>query len=105
MPFYSISINFAKRPNYFATGNSGALPSRPGAGFGEPAWAIVARGRMELSAEPAWVRDVMLRELTKAVGAEQAATSIDGASRDRTIVSLRPDAWLTWDFSKLYPLT
>jgi PPOX class probable F420-dependent enzyme len=71
-------------------------------GLGAGAWAIMARGRAELSQDPDLIRDVTLDVLARALGAGDAQRYLEPIMAEgRTIVTITPSAWLTWDYNKV----
>jgi len=70
-------------------------------GLAAGAWAIMCRGTAELSRDPGLIREVTHATLLKALGeadAEQYTEPI--MAEGRTIVTITPQAWLTWDYNK-----
>jgi PPOX class probable F420-dependent enzyme len=71
-------------------------------GLAAGAWAIMARGTAELSQDEDLIREVTLAVLTKALGEEDAARYLEPIMAEgRTIVTITPGAWLTWDYNKV----
>jgi PPOX class probable F420-dependent enzyme len=71
-------------------------------GLAAGAWAIMARGNAELSQDEDLIREVTLAVLTKALGKEDAARYLEPIMAEgRTIVTITPSAWLTWDYNKV----
>ena len=71
-------------------------------GLAAGAWAIMARGTAELSQDPGLIRDVTLEVLERAIGAEDAQKYLEPIMAEgRTIVTITPEAWLTWDYNKV----
>jgi PPOX class probable F420-dependent enzyme len=71
-------------------------------GLAAGAWAIMARGTAELSRDEGLIREVTLAVLTKALGAEDAQTYLEPIMAEgRTIVTVTPADWLTWDYNKV----
>lgn len=71
-------------------------------GLAAGAWAIMARGTAELSRDPDLVREVTLDVLTRALGPQDAQTYLEPIMAEgRTIVTITPSAWLTWDYNKV----
>lgn len=71
-------------------------------GLAAGAWAIECRGTAELSTDETLIRDVTYRALVKALGkadAEQYTTPI--MAEGRTIVTITPGTWHTWDYNKV----
>jgi PPOX class probable F420-dependent enzyme len=70
-------------------------------GLGAGAWAIMARGTAELSQDPALIREVTHAVLEKALGpADAEAYTEPIMAEGRTIVTITPRDWLTWDYNK-----
>ena len=70
-------------------------------GLAAGAWAIMARGTAELSQDSELIRAVTLDVLTRALGSEDAQRYIEPIMAEgRTIVTITPSAWLTWDYNK-----
>lgn len=70
-------------------------------GLAAGAFAIMARGTAELSQDPDLIRDVTLDVLTRALGPTDAQTYLEPIMAEgRTIVTITPSAWLTWDYNK-----
>jgi PPOX class probable F420-dependent enzyme len=71
-------------------------------GLSAGAWAIMARGEAELSQDPDLIREVTLAVLTSALGPDDAQTYLEPIMAEgRTIVTITPSAWLTWDYNKV----
>ena len=71
-------------------------------GLAAGAWAIMGRGRAELSREEDLIRAVTLAVLEKALVKEDAQTYLEPIMAEgRTIVTMTPQAWLTWDYGKV----
>jgi hypothetical protein len=71
-------------------------------GLAAGAWAIECRGTAELSTDEALIREVTHRALVKALGegdAEQYTTPL--MAEGRTIVTITPRTWHTWDYNKV----
>ena len=65
------------------------------------AWAIMCRGNASLSQDAALVREVTVAVLKKALGAEDADKYAEPVMAEgRTIVTITPQDWLTWDYNK-----
>lgn len=65
------------------------------------AWAIMARGTAELSQDEGLIREVTGAVLTRALGPDDAVTYLEPIMAEgRTIVTITPSAWLTWDYDK-----
>ena len=66
------------------------------------AWAIMARGTAELSRDESLIREVTSAVLAKALGPEDAPKYVEPIMAEgRTIVTITPQAWLTWDYNKV----
>ena len=71
-------------------------------GLAAGAWAIMARGTAELSQDEDLIREVTLAVLTKALGEADATLYLEPIMAEgRTIVTITPSAWLTWDYNKV----
>ena len=71
-------------------------------GLAAGAWAIMARGTAELSQDEDLIREVTHRVLTKALGPADADAYVEPIMAEgRTIVTITPSAWLTWDYNKV----
>ena len=71
-------------------------------GLAAGAWAIMARGRAELSQDPDLIREVTLDVLSRALGGDDAQTYLEPIMAEgRTVVTLEPSDWLTWDYNKV----
>lgn len=71
-------------------------------GLAAGAWSIMARGTAELSQDEDLIREVTLAVMTKAIGPEDAQTYLEPIMAEgRTIVTITPEAWLTWDYNKV----
>jgi len=70
-------------------------------GIGAGAWAIMCRGTAELSRDEGLIREVSHAVLVKALGAAEADQYLEPVMAEgRTIVTITPRAWLTWDYDK-----
>ena len=70
-------------------------------GLAAGAWAIMARGTAELSRDEDLIREVTHKVLEKALGREDADQYLEPIMAEgRTIVTIKPSAWLTWDYNK-----
>jgi PPOX class probable F420-dependent enzyme len=70
-------------------------------GLAAGAWAIMARGTAELSQDSELIRTVTLKVLSGALGPEDAERYLEPIMAEgRTIVTITPSAWLTWDYNK-----
>ena len=59
------------------------------------------RGDAGLSQDPALVRDVTYKTLLKYLGEEDAKLYTEPIMAEgRTIVTMNPTAWVTWDYRK-----
>lgn len=71
-------------------------------GLAAGAWAIECRGTAELSKDETLIRDVTHRALTKALGAADAEQYTQPLMAEgRTIVTITPKDWHTWDYNKV----
>ena len=71
-------------------------------GLAAGAWAIMARGHAELSRDEALIREVTFKVLTKALGGSDAEEYLEPIMAEgRTIVTITPQDWLTWDYNKV----
>jgi PPOX class probable F420-dependent enzyme len=70
-------------------------------GLGAGAWAIMCRGTAALSRDEALIREVTHAVLAKTLGATDADQYTEPVMAEgRTIVTITPQAWLTWDYNK-----
>ena len=70
-------------------------------GIGAGAWAIMCRGTAELSQDEKLIREVTHAVLSKTLGKEDAdAYTTPIMEEGRTIVTIIPKDWLTWDYNK-----
>ena len=70
-------------------------------GLAAGAWAIMCRGNATLSQDDALIREVTLAVLAKALGPEDADKYAEPVMAEgRTIVTITPQDWLTWDYNK-----
>jgi PPOX class probable F420-dependent enzyme len=70
-------------------------------GLSAGAWAIMCRGTAELSQDDDLIREVTHDVLEQALGSEDAEKYTDPIMAEgRTIVTITPQAWLTWDYNK-----
>jgi PPOX class probable F420-dependent enzyme len=81
--------------------------NRPQHGIEAGAWAIVMRGRVELSQSPELIRKVGLGLMRKALG-EDAVGHTDAEdylraaeAEGRWIATVTPEHWLAWDYAKV----
>lgn len=69
-------------------------------GLAAGAWAIEARGTAELSKDDELIREVTGRVLVKALGPDADAYVEPIMAEGRTIVTITPTQWHTWDYNK-----
>jgi PPOX class probable F420-dependent enzyme len=70
-------------------------------GLAAGAWAIECRGTATLSQDEALIREVTHRVLVKALGPADADQYVGPIMAEgRTIVTITPQAWHTWDYNK-----
>ena len=70
-------------------------------GLAAGAWAIMCRGTATLSRDEGLIREVTLAVLKKALGPADADKYADPVMAEgRTIVTIAPRDWLTWDYNK-----
>jgi PPOX class probable F420-dependent enzyme len=62
--------------------------------------AVICFGVAELSTDEGLIRDVTERILVRYLGPEATAYLDPIMAEGRTIVTIRPDNWLTWDYNK-----
>lgn len=66
------------------------------------AWAVECRGTAELSRDEDLIRQVTKRVLTKALGAADAEIYTEPIMAEgRTVVTITPGTWHTWDYNKV----
>jgi PPOX class probable F420-dependent enzyme len=71
-------------------------------GLDAGAWAIMARGTAELAKDEALIREVTYAVLSKALGETDAEAYTEPIMAEgRTIVTITPRDWLTWDYNKV----
>ena len=71
-------------------------------GLAAGAWAIECRGTAELSNDEALIQEVTHRALVKALGAADAEQYTKPLMAEgRTIVTITPKTWHTWDYNKV----
>lgn len=71
-------------------------------GLAAGAWAIECRGTAELSRDGSLIRAVTHRVLEKALGAADAEQYTEPIMAEgRTIVTITPRDWHTWDYNKV----
>ena len=74
---------------------------RPEEGIAAGAWAIMCRGRATLSQDEKLIREVTHDVLSVSLGKEDAdAYTGPIMAEGRTIVTIVPQDWLTWDYNK-----
>lgn len=70
-------------------------------GLAAGAWAIMCRGHATLSQDQDLIRSVTHDVLLKALGPDDAEQYVEPIMAEgRTIVSITPQDWLTWDYNK-----
>lgn len=70
-------------------------------GLSAGAWAIMCRGTAELSQDPDLIRRVTHDVLEHALGSDDAERYTEPIMAEgRTIVTITPRDWLTWDYNK-----
>jgi PPOX class probable F420-dependent enzyme len=70
-------------------------------GLAAGAWAIMCRGSAELSRDEALIRKTTHAVLEKALGSHDAEQYTEPIMAEgRTIVTITPQDWLTWDYNK-----
>lgn len=71
-------------------------------GLAAGAWAIQARGAAELSQDEDLIREVTHAVLVRALGRSDADAYTEPIMAEgRTIVTVKPEAWHTWDYNKV----
>jgi PPOX class probable F420-dependent enzyme len=71
-------------------------------GLAAGAWAIECRGTATLSQDEGLIREVTHRVLVKALGPDDADQYVGPIMAEgRTIVTITPAAWHTWDYNKV----
>lgn len=71
-------------------------------GLAAGAWAIQARGTAELSQDEGLIREVTHAVLLRALGAADADAYTEPIMAEgRTIVTVTPHTWHTWDYNKV----
>lgn len=71
-------------------------------GLAAGAWAIECRGTAQLSNDEALTEEVTHREFVKALGAADAELYTKPLiAEGRTIVTITPEVWHTWDYNKV----
>jgi len=70
-------------------------------GIAAGAWAIMCRGTAELSQDNNLIREVTHAVLSKTLGQDDADAYTGPIMEEgRTIVTITPKDWLTWDYNK-----
>ena len=69
-------------------------------GLAAGAWAITVRGHAELSQDEDLIRDVTRRTLIRYLGPDAGAYTEPIMAEGRTIVTVTPSEWVTWDYRK-----
>ena len=70
-------------------------------GLAAGARSITVRGNAELSQEPGLIQDITYKALVKYLGEEDAKVYTEPIMAEgRTIVTMTPTAWVTWDYNK-----
>jgi nitroimidazol reductase NimA-like FMN-containing flavoprotein (pyridoxamine 5'-phosphate oxidase superfamily) len=69
-------------------------------GLDAGARAVVGFGRAELSTDEQLIREVTEQILVRYLGPEATAYLEPIMAEGRTIVTIRPEHWLTWDYNK-----
>jgi PPOX class probable F420-dependent enzyme len=70
-------------------------------GLAAGARSVTVRGDAVLSQDPELLRDVTYRALVKYLGADDAELYLEPIMAEgRTIVTMTPTAWVTWDYNK-----
>jgi len=70
-------------------------------GLAAGARSVTVRGDAELSQEPGLIEDVTYKALVKYLGADDAKEYLEPIMAEgRTIVTMTPAAWVTWDYNK-----
>jgi PPOX class probable F420-dependent enzyme len=71
-------------------------------GLAAGAWAIECRGTAELSNDETLIREVTHRALVKALGMADAELYTGPLMAEgRTVVTITPETWHTWDYNKV----
>ena len=71
-------------------------------GLAAGAWAIECRGTVALSKDETLIQEVTHRVLLKALGAADAEQYTEPLMAEgRTIVTITPKDWHTWDYNKV----
>lgn len=70
-------------------------------GLAAGARSVTVRGDAELSQDPDLIRDVTYKALVKYLGEADAELYLEPIMAEgRTIVTMTPTAWVTWDYNK-----
>jgi PPOX class probable F420-dependent enzyme len=70
-------------------------------GLAAGARSVTVRGTAELSQDPDLILDVTYKALVKYLGEEDAKLYTEPIMAEgRTIVTMTPQAWVTWDYNK-----
>ena len=70
-------------------------------GLAAGARSITVRGDAELSQDPALIHDITYKALVKYLGEDDAKLYTEPIMAEgRTIVTMTPTAWVTWDYNK-----
>jgi PPOX class probable F420-dependent enzyme len=70
-------------------------------GLAAGARSVTVRGDAELSQDPDLIRDVTYKALVKYLGEADAELYLEPIMAEgRTIVTMTPRAWVTWDYNK-----
>ncbi len=70
-------------------------------GLAAGARSITVRGDAELSQDPGLIEDVTYKALVKYLGEDDAKAYLEPIMAEgRTIVTMTPAAWVTWDYNK-----
>ena len=70
-------------------------------GLAAGARSITVRGDAELSQDPGLIEDVTYKALVKYLGEDDAKEYLEPIMTEgRTIVTMTPAAWVTWDYNK-----
>ena len=70
-------------------------------GLAAGARSVTVRGDAVLSQDPDLIRDVTYKALVKYLGADDAELYLEPIMAEgRTIVTMTPTAWVTWDYNK-----
>lgn len=70
-------------------------------GIAAGAWAIMCRGNAKLSQDSSLIREVTHAVLSRTLGSDDANEYTEPVMAEgRTIVTITPQDWLTWDYNK-----